>query len=78
VAEDRKFVFFGSFEGGLPSVFEIPQEPMRRIEAELDAKHARQAAEAAKAKLAIMQAARAQSRLKRALRVVGFGRGRRR
>jgi hypothetical protein len=72
---DRRFVFLGSFEGGLPDAFEIPEEPLRKIEARLDAERAQREAEAAKAKLQIMQSARSQGRLKRALRAA-FGRRR--
>jgi hypothetical protein len=70
---ERRMVYLGSFTGGLPDIFEIPAEPLRKIEARLDTERAQREAEAERAKLAVMQAARSQGRLKRALRAV-FGR----
>jgi hypothetical protein len=81
----RRFVYLGSFEGGLPNVFEIPEEPLRKIEAQLD----RERAEAERVRLAALadiervrlaaladiervrntKRARAAKRLRRALRM---------
>jgi hypothetical protein len=71
---DRRFVYLGSFEGGLPNTFEIPAEPLRKIEAGLDAERA----EAERVRLAALadiervkntRRARAMRRLTRALKL---------
>jgi hypothetical protein len=70
---ERRLIYLGSFEGGLPSVFEIPAEPLQRIEQKLDAEHAQRAAEAAKAKAAVLGAARNRGRLRKLMRAVFRG-----
>jgi hypothetical protein len=71
---DRRFVFLGSFEGGLPHTFEIPEEPLRKIEVRLDAERA----EAERVRLAALadiervrntRSARTMRRFKRALQM---------
>jgi hypothetical protein len=70
----RRMVYLGSFEGGTDIVV-IPEPTLARASAQLDAERAAREMAEAKAKLATMQAARSQGRLKRALRAV-FRRGR--
>jgi hypothetical protein len=68
---ERRFVYLGTFsDGGLPDVFEIPTEALQKVEANLDAARAKREAEAAKARAAVLGAARAQGRLKRARHAV--------
>jgi hypothetical protein len=71
---ERRMVYLGSFTGGLPDIFEIPAEPLRKIEAGLDAERA----EAERVRLAALadiervkntQRARAMRRLTRALKL---------
>jgi hypothetical protein len=69
---EPKRVFLGSYEGGTTNVV-IPAAALARANAEFDAERAAKARAEQKAALAIMQAARSQGRLKRALRAV-FGR----
>jgi hypothetical protein len=72
----KRLIYLGSFPEGLPTRVILPAPAIRKVEAALDAERARNEALAAKAKLAIMQQARARGRLKKALKLC-FGRGRR-
>ena len=65
-------IFLGTFEGGTDIVI-IPPGVLDAANAKLDAARAAREREAERSRLAVMQAARAQGRLKRALRAV-FGR----
>ena len=69
-------IFLGHYEGGTTHVV-IPSAPLAALDQKLAVERAQREAEAEKAKLAVMQSARSQSRLKRALPAIGFGRGRR-
>jgi hypothetical protein len=78
MSEGPKLIYLGTFPEGLPTHVILPTEPIRRIEARLAAEQARRQAEAAKAKLQVMQAARGRTKLTRALTLVfGLKRGRR-
>jgi hypothetical protein len=67
-------IFLGTFQGGTDIVV-IPPGVLDAANVKLDAARSAREREAERAKLATMQAARAQGRLKRALRAV-FRRGR--
>ena len=71
----RNLVYLGSFEGGTTALV-LPQELMARAAAQLDVEKARRERDEALARLAVMQAARAQGKLRKALHALGF-RGRR-
>jgi hypothetical protein len=76
---NRRFVYLGSFEGGLPSTFEIPEEPRRKIEAGLDAERA-EAERVRAAKAADIERARGTKKarvmrhLRKAMTLLGYGR----
>jgi hypothetical protein len=69
--EPRRFIHLGTFDGGLPSVFEIPTAPLQKIEQKLNAEHAARELAAEKAKTAALtealRSARNRGKLKRAL-----------
>jgi hypothetical protein len=65
-------IFLGTYEGGTTHVI-VPREILQSADQKLAADRAAREAAAEKARLATMQAARSQGRLKRALRAV-FGR----
>jgi hypothetical protein len=65
--EPRKMVYLGTFDSGLHHLT-LPAAPIRRIEARLDAEREKREREVERARLAVLQTARARSRLKRALR----------
>jgi hypothetical protein len=75
MTEGPKLIYLGVVEGGTNAIV-LPTQPLRRIEARLDREQAKREAEAAKAKLRIMQDVRGRVRLKKALKIC-FGRGRR-
>jgi hypothetical protein len=73
--DKRRFITLGTFDGGLPDIFEIPAEPLRKIEAGLEAERA----EAERVRLAALadaerarntRGARAMRRFKRALQTL--------
>jgi len=72
----RNLVYLGTFSEGMPNVAIIPDAILRPAEAKLDAERKWREREVEMTKLAVLQAARAQGRFKRALRAFGF-RGRR-
>ena len=72
--EPPRRIFLGSFEGGTDIVV-IPPGVLDAANVKLDAARAAREREAERTRLAVMQAARSQGRLKRALRAV-FRRGR--
>jgi hypothetical protein len=77
---ERRFIHLGTFDGGLPSVFEIPMAPLQKIEQQLDAEHAQRQAEAEREKTAALttalQSAHNRRKLRKLLHVVFRGRGR--
>jgi hypothetical protein len=68
--QPRHMVYLGTFSDGMPTHAIIPREVWESAAQKLDAERARREAEAEKARLGVMQAARSQGRLKRALRAV--------
>jgi hypothetical protein len=68
----RRLIEIGSYELGA-NVVVVPRAPLAAIEAKLAAERVQREADAEKARLAVMQAARSQGRLRRALKAV-FGR----
>jgi hypothetical protein len=68
----RRMVYLGSFEGGTDIVVN-PEPTLARASAQLDAERAAREMAEAKGKLATMQSARANGRLRKALAAV-FGR----
>jgi hypothetical protein len=74
MTDGPKLIYLGTVENANAII--LPTQPVRRVEARLERERAKREAEAAKAKLAIMQQARGRVRLKKALKIC-FGRGRR-
>lgn len=72
----RNLVYLGTFSEGVPNIAVLPHELMARAAAQLDVEKARRERDEALARLAVMQAARAQGKLRKALHALGF-RGRR-
>jgi hypothetical protein len=67
-----KLIYLGTVEGGA-NVIVVPRAALASVEQKLDAEHARREAEAAKAKLAVLQSARARGRLRKLMRAVFRG-----
>jgi hypothetical protein len=64
--EGPKLIYLGSFDSGLHHLT-LPAAPIRRIEARLDAEREKREREVERARLAVLQAAQARSKLRRAL-----------
>jgi hypothetical protein len=65
-------IYLGSFESGTDIVI-IPEPTIARAHAQLDAEQARREAAAAKAKLQVVQSARARGKLRKLMRAVFRG-----
>ena len=65
---ERKFIFLGSFENGLPDTFEIPMAPLQKIEQQLDAEKATEARAQAVA-IADIERAMAMRRVQKAFKM---------
>jgi hypothetical protein len=75
VIDERKLVYLGNFEAGLHHLI-IPAPAIRKVEAVFDAERRQREMEAERARLAIVQAAKSRSKLKRAMHAVFRRRGR--
>lgn len=71
--ETPKRVFLGSFEGGLPSYFEIPQPILERAGAQLDAERARREALAGETRRAALSRAKSMGKLRKLARTLFRG-----
>lgn len=74
MSDGRKQIFLGSYEGGTTAVI-IPSRALDRANEAFDAERKRHEMEASRAKLAVTQAAKARSKLRRAITAC-FKRGR--
>jgi hypothetical protein len=70
--DNPRRVYIGSYEGGTAHII-IPAPALARANEVLDAERARREAEAAKAKLQILQSARNRGRLRKLMRAVFRG-----
>jgi hypothetical protein len=70
--DNPRRVFLGSFEGGVDTVV-IPNQVLERANDQLDRERQRREAGACKAKLAVLQSARARGRLRKLMRAVFRG-----